>query len=86
MRKTYTWGPSISDTYVSRLDEKKNSHFFHTIFVLKTLSGLNFFLAVEEVLGGSLALGRLLRLFKQLGMDLRAHPGSVKKNLTRGIV
>jgi len=54
---------------------KKNSHFFHTILMLKTLSGLNFFLTVEEVLGGNLALGRLLRLFTQLGMELRAYPG-----------
>ena len=58
---------------------EKISHFFHTIFVLKTFSGVNFFLAVEEVLGGSLALGRLLRLLTQLGMDLRARPGSGKK-------
>ena len=47
--------------------------------MLKTPSGLNFFLAMEEVLGGSFALGRLLRLFTQLGMDLRAHPGSATK-------
>jgi hypothetical protein len=47
--------------------------------MLKTLSGVNFFLAVEEVLGGSLALGRLLRLFTQMGMDLQARPGSAKK-------
>ena len=53
--------------------------------MLKTPSGLNFFFAVEEVLGGSLALGRRLRLFTQLGMDLRVHPGSAK-NLTRGKV
>ena len=51
--------------------------------MLETLSGLNFFLAVEEVLGGSLALGRLLSLFTQLGMDLRAHPSSAKKTLTQ---
>jgi hypothetical protein len=55
---------------------QKNSHFFYTIFMLESPSGLNFFLAVEKVLGGSLALGRLLRLFTQLGMDLRAPPGS----------
>jgi len=47
--------------------------------MLKTLSGLNFFLAVEEVLGSSLALGRLLRLFTQLGIDLRAHLVSATK-------
>lgn len=38
--------------------------------MLETLPGLNFFLAVEKVLSGSLALGGLLRLFTQFGMDL----------------
>ena len=44
--------------------------------MLEALSGLNFFLAVKKVLGGGLALGRLFRLFTQLGMDLGAHTGS----------
>ena len=56
--------------------EKKSLHFFHTIFVLEALAGLNFFLAVNKVLGGSLALGRLFRLFTQLGMYLCAGTGS----------
>ena len=44
--------------------------------MLEALAGLNFFLAVNKVLGGSLALGRLFRLFTQLGMDLCAGTGS----------
>jgi hypothetical protein len=47
--------------------------------MLETLPGLNFFLAVVEVLGSSLALGRLLCFFTQLGVDLRAHLGSATK-------
>jgi len=35
---------------------KKNTHFFYAILMVEALPGLNFFLAVEKVLGGSLAL------------------------------
>lgn len=53
--------------------------------MLESLSGLNFFLAVEKVMGGSLALGRFLRLFTQLGMDLHAHPCSASKFHSRQV-
>ena len=49
-----------------------SSHFFNTILVLEALARLNLLLAVEEVVRGSLALGRFLRFLTQLGVNLHA--------------
>ena len=42
--------------YDSMDREWKNPHFFYAILMVEALPGLNFFLAVEKVLSGSLAL------------------------------
>jgi len=39
-----------------RKERTQNAHFFHTILMLEALPGLNFFLAVDEVLSSSLTL------------------------------